>query len=76
MRLSTRLTIAMVALGCLATTAVGVLTYRNIAAFALPRALDRIGYPRPTAGHRACGLGARAPCRCDRLSLRGGRIDS
>jgi len=26
----------------LATTAIGVLTYRNIAAFALPRALDRI----------------------------------
>jgi PAS domain S-box-containing protein len=32
----------MVALVLLATTAVGVLTYRNIAAFALPRALDRI----------------------------------
>jgi PAS domain S-box-containing protein len=42
MRLSTRLTIAMVALVLLATTAVGVLTYRNIALFALPRALDRI----------------------------------
>jgi hypothetical protein len=32
MRLSTRLTVAMVALVLLATTAVGVLTYRNIAA--------------------------------------------
>jgi PAS domain S-box-containing protein len=42
MRLSTRLTIAMVALVLLATTAVGVLTYRNVAAFALPRALGRI----------------------------------
>src|SRR5260221_6460142 len=42
MRLSTRLTVAMVALVLLATTAVGMLTYRNIAAFALPRALDRI----------------------------------
>ena len=42
MRLSTRLTVAMVALVLLATTAVGVLTYRNIAAFALPRTLDRI----------------------------------
>src|ERR1700738_491861 len=42
MRLSTRLTVAMVALVLLATTAVGVLTYRNIAAFALARALDRI----------------------------------
>jgi PAS domain S-box-containing protein len=42
MRLSTRLTIAMVALVLLATTAVGVLTYRNIVASALPRALDRL----------------------------------
>src|SRR5438270_1197343 len=42
MRLSTRLTIAMVALVLLATIAVGVLTFRNIATFALPRALDRI----------------------------------
>jgi PAS domain S-box-containing protein len=42
MRLSTRLTIAMVALVLLATTALGVLTYRNIASSALPRALDRI----------------------------------
>jgi PAS domain S-box-containing protein len=42
MRLSTRLTIAMVTLVLLATIAVGVLTYRNIALFALPRALDRI----------------------------------
>ena len=42
MRLSTRLTIAMVALVLLATTAVGMLSYRNIAAVALPRALDRL----------------------------------
>src|SRR5450631_4469842 len=42
MRLSTRLTVAMVALVLLATLAVGVLSYRNIAAFALPRALDRL----------------------------------
>ncbi|WMT76761.1 PAS domain S-box protein [Bradyrhizobium sp. Ash2021] len=42
MRLSTRLTVAMVALVLLATTAVGLLTYRNIADFARPRALDRI----------------------------------
>src|ERR1700688_2477787 len=42
MRLSTRLTLAMVALVLLATTAVGVLTYRNIADYALPQALDRI----------------------------------
>ena len=42
MRLSTRLTMAMVALVVLATAAVGVLTYRNMAAFALPRALERL----------------------------------
>ena len=42
MRLSTRLTVAMVALVLLATSGVGVLTYRNIARFALPRALDRV----------------------------------
>ena len=42
MRLSTRLTVAMVALVLLATTAVGFLTYRNITASALPRALDRL----------------------------------
>ncbi len=42
MRLSTRLTVAMVALVLLATSAVGALTYRNIAMFVLPRALDRI----------------------------------
>jgi len=42
MRLSTRLTVAMVALVLLATMAVGILTYRNIAEFALPRALDRV----------------------------------
>ncbi len=42
MRLSTRLTMAMVALVVLATAAVGVLTYRKLAAFALPRALERL----------------------------------
>jgi PAS domain S-box-containing protein len=42
MRLSSRLTVAMVALVLLATTAVGVLTYLNITASALPRALERL----------------------------------
>jgi PAS domain S-box-containing protein len=42
MRLSTRLTVAMVALVLLATTAVGVLSYRNISAFVLPQAFDRL----------------------------------
>ena len=42
MRLSTRLTVAMVALVLLATRAVGVLTYLNITTFVLPRALDRL----------------------------------
>ena len=36
------MTVAMVALVLLATTAVGVLTYRNISAFVLPRAFDRL----------------------------------
>jgi len=42
MRLSTRLTIAMVALVLLTASAIGVLNYRNATAAALPRALDRI----------------------------------
>jgi PAS domain S-box-containing protein len=42
MALSTRLTVAMVALVLLTATAVGYLTYRNVEAFALPRGLDRI----------------------------------
>ena len=62
MRLSTRLTVAMVALVLLATTAVGVLTYRNIAAFALPRALDRLTCTRDLLGSElaASVRGARA----------------
>lgn len=42
MRLSTRLIVAMVALVLLTAAAVGVLTYRNIEAIAVPGALDRI----------------------------------
>jgi PAS domain S-box-containing protein len=42
MRLSTRLTIAMVTLVILTATAIGVLNYRNVAALALPRSLDRL----------------------------------
>jgi hypothetical protein len=42
MRLSTRLTLAMVALVLLTATAIGVLMYRTIAGIALPRGLDRI----------------------------------
>jgi PAS domain S-box-containing protein len=42
MRLSTRLTLAMVMLVLLTATAVGYLTYRNVETFALPRGLDRI----------------------------------
>ena len=42
MRLSTRLTIAMVALVLVTATAIGLLTYRNVVAIALPRGLDRI----------------------------------
>jgi len=62
MRLSTRLTIAMVALVLLATTAIGVLSYRNIAAFALPRALDRLDMQADLLGSElaASVSGARA----------------
>lgn len=42
MKLSTRLAFAMVALVLLTAAAVGAITYRNVAALALPRALDRI----------------------------------
>jgi PAS domain S-box-containing protein len=42
MRLAFRLTLAMVALVLLTATAVGLLTFRNVAALTLPRALDRI----------------------------------
>jgi PAS domain S-box-containing protein len=42
MKLMTRLTVAMVALVLLTATAVGVLTYRNVVALALPLGLDRI----------------------------------
>ena len=62
MRLSTRLTVAMVALVLLATSAVGVLSYRNIATFALPRALDRVNaHAQLLAGELAASVrGARA----------------
>src|SRR4030081_3249735 len=42
MKLTTRLTVAMVALVLLTATAVGLLTYRNIEAMALPRVLERL----------------------------------
>src|SRR5262245_22243071 len=42
MTLSTRLTVAMVLLVIVTATAVGVLSYRNIQAVAVPRALERI----------------------------------
>jgi PAS domain S-box-containing protein len=42
LRLSTRLTIAFVALGVLTAGTVGFLNYRNIAAIAIPRALVRL----------------------------------
>src|SRR5579883_858970 len=42
MNLSTRLTLAMVGLVLLTATTVGYLTYRNVAALALPRGLERI----------------------------------
>src|SRR5262249_5688227 len=42
MTLSTRLTVAMVVLVIVTATAVGMLSYRNIQAVAVPRALERI----------------------------------
>jgi len=42
MRLSTRLTIAMVALVLLTATAIGLLTYRNVETVVLPNGLERI----------------------------------
>ncbi len=42
MKLSTRMTIAMVALVLLTALAVGGLTYRNLEAVILPRSLDRV----------------------------------
>lgn len=42
MRLSTRLMVAMVVLVLLTASAIGLLTYRNVAALALPRAFERI----------------------------------
>jgi PAS domain S-box-containing protein len=42
MKLTTRLTVAMVALVLLTATAVGLLTYRNIETVALPRVLERL----------------------------------
>jgi PAS domain S-box-containing protein len=69
MRLSTRLTIAMVALVLLTATAVGLLAYRNVVAIALPRGLDRIDthartlatvLEAPARGARADVIGFRA----------------
>ncbi len=67
MRLSTRLTIAMVALVTLTATAVGLATYRNIAAVAVPRALDRVD----TRAHLlASELAASVSARADLLGFR------
>src|SRR6202049_4062031 len=43
MKLSTQLTLVMVALVLLTASAIGLLAYRNIEATELPRALSRIG---------------------------------
>jgi hypothetical protein len=62
MRLSTRLTVAMVALVLLTAAAVGYLTERNTEAIALPRGLERIDNRAPVlaAGLKAEFRGARA----------------
>ena len=43
MKLSTRLTLAMVALVLFTTAATGILGYRNLLSVALPRSLERLG---------------------------------
>src|ERR1041384_8047335 len=43
MKLSTRLTVAMVALVLFAIAVTGVLTYRNLLEVAVPRSLERLG---------------------------------
>ena len=59
MKLSTRLTLAMVVLVLLTATAVGYFTYRNVEAFALPRGLDRIDTrTRVLAAEREAGVHA------------------
>jgi PAS domain S-box-containing protein len=62
MKLSTRMALAMVALVLLTTTALGLLTYRNLAMLILPRALDRVEtHARLTAMELEASLrGARA----------------
>jgi len=42
MKLSTRLTIAMVGLACLTATAIGFIAYRSVVELAMPRALERL----------------------------------
>ena len=85
--LSTRLTAAMVTLVLLTATTVGLLTYRNVEALVLPRALDRIDtHARLLAaeleasvrGARADVIGFRSAVAVDgivRASLAGG-VDS
>jgi PAS domain S-box-containing protein len=61
MKLSTRMALAMMVLVVLTALAVGLLTYRNIRAVALPRAAERVEvYVRVLAGALAAGVrGAR-----------------
>jgi hypothetical protein len=84
MTLTTRLTLAMLALVLATATAVGLLTYRNIEAFVVPRGLSRIeSHARLLAleleasvrGARADVLGFRSAVAVDgivRASLAGG----
>jgi len=71
MRLSTRLTVAMVGLVMLTATAVGVLSHLNIARQALPRALDRID-----ANARVLGLQLESAVRgaVADVSVQGGAV--
>ena len=85
MKLSTRLTLAMVALVVLTAAAVGALTYRNIEAAVVPRALVRLelearllaqNLAAEVRGARAAVIGFRAAVALNgimRASLAGGR---
>src|SRR3954454_21691570 len=64
MKLSTRLALAMLALVFLTTTALGLLTYRNMVMLIMPRALDRVD------------THARLTARVLEASLRSARADA
>jgi hypothetical protein len=53
MKLSTRLTLAMVGLVLFTTAVTGILAYRNLLGIAQPRSLERLDQARSAACQRA-----------------------